>query len=155
MKTTLSTVQAIVGWTARSAKSIEEFYQDFTGRVISLANTHTLLTEELWQKASLRDLVHAELRHYENGEARVNIAGPAIELPSEVAVPLGMALHELTTNAAKYGSLSSPEGRLSIEWSVHPEGDQPHVAFGWIEEGGPIVDAPKRRGFGTQLLQRC
>ncbi len=154
VKNTLSTVQAIVGSTARGATSIEAFYQDFTGRIISLANTHTILTEELWQRASLHELLGKELDLYDSEKARIRVSGPAIELPSEYAVPLGMAFHELTTNAAKYGALSNGRGRVSIAWSLDRAEGMPRVRLEWVEEGGPAVTAPTRKGFGTRLLQR-
>ncbi|WP_243375682.1 PAS domain-containing protein, partial [Microvirga solisilvae] len=108
VKNTLATVQAIVGSTARTATSIDDFYQGFVGRIVSLARTHNLLTEDLWQKADLRELVQTELGPYEDeARNRILVEGPHIELPSEAAVPIGMAIHELTTNAAKHGALST------------------------------------------------
>lgn len=155
VKNTLSTVQAIVGSTARGATSIDTFYRDFTGRIMSLANTHTILTEELWQRASLHELLAKELDIYDDdGHARVRLSGPAVELPSDYAVPLGMAFHELTTNAAKYGALSNVEGYVEVTWSVDPDGSAPRVRLTWAEAGGPPVKAPQRQGFGTRLLDR-
>lgn len=157
VKNTLATVQAIVGSTARGANSIDAFYRDFTGRIMSLANTHTILTEEYWQRASLHELLGKELDLFENGQARIRVSGPPIDLPSDFAVPLGMAFHELTTNAAKYGALSNGNGRVSVAWTLEaPEPDAPksRVRLRWTEEGGPSVELPKRRGFGTRLLER-
>ncbi len=155
VKNTLATVQAVVGATARTATSIEEFYQAFTGRIVSLANTHMLLTEALWQTASLHDMVEMELGPYrDDNEERVRISGPAIDLPSEMAVPMGMVLHELATNAVKYGSLSAPSGRLEVAWTLTSDGAGPKLEFFWRESGGPEVRPPQRRGFGSQLIQR-
>jgi PAS domain S-box-containing protein len=155
VKNTLATVQAIVGSTARTASSIDEFYQGFVGRIVSLAHTHNLLTEDYWQKASLRELLRNELGPYEDRSgARVSLDGPAIELPSEAAVPVGMAIHELTTNAAKHGALSVPGGQVAVGWDVRQEGARRMLHFTWVERGGPPVHQPTRQGFGSRLLQR-
>ncbi|TDR87296.1 sensor histidine kinase [Enterovirga rhinocerotis] len=154
VKNTLSTVQAIVGATARGATSIDQFYRDFTGRVISLANTHTVLTEELWQRASLHELLAKELDLYDHGNERVRVNGPPLELPSGFAVPLGMAFHELATNAAKYGALANGAGTVSIDWTVDETDRPPRVRVAWTEQDGPPVSPPTRQGFGTRLLER-
>ena len=124
VKNTLATVQAIVGSTARTATSIDSFHEAFVGRIKSLAHTHSVLTEATWQTASLRDLLASELMPYAESETetspdlRIVLDGPAVDLPSEIAVPIGMAIHELTTNAAKYGALSTGRGRITITWRV-------------------------------------
>ena len=155
VKNTLATVQAVVGATARSAVSIDDFYQAFVGRIISLANTHSLLTEAVWQTASLREILEKELRPYNDtrGE-RIVLNGPAVDLPSEAAVPIGMAIHELTTNAAKYGALSIPGGKVAIAWEAEPVEDGTRLKLVWEERGGPGVSAPTRQGFGSRLLHR-
>ncbi len=86
---------------------------------------------------------------------RIELDGPAVDLPSEIAVPIGMAIHELTTNAAKYGALSNRSGRVRIRWSVETGADRPRLRFHWQESGGPAVAPPTRQGFGSRLLQRC
>lgn len=160
VKNTLATVQAIVGSTARTASSIESFYEAFVGRIMSLAHTHSVLTEDTWQTASLRTLLANELRPYADGDmdgagdARIHLEGPAVDLTSELAVPIGMAIHELTTNAAKYGALSTPDGRVMITWDLVPDGPAGTLRFEWRESGGPTVRAPTRQGFGSRLLQR-
>jgi PAS domain S-box-containing protein len=155
VKNTLATVQAIVGSTARTALSIDEFYQGFVGRIVSLARTHNLLTEELWQKASLEDLVQTELGPYEDeARNRILVEGPHVELPSEAAVPIGMAIHELTTNAAKHGALSTFGGQVAVKWTVEEGEAGTLLHFTWEENGGPKVSAPIRQGFGSRLLQR-
>jgi two-component system CheB/CheR fusion protein len=153
VKNTLATVQAIVGSTARNVSSIEEFYASFVGRIVSLAQTHTLLTEDVWQTASLRALLDAELAPYE-GEGRVKLDGPDLDVTSEFAVPMGMAIHELTTNAAKYGALSGPGGRVAITWSAREESGERRLDFLWQEMDGPSVTPPSRQGFGSRLLRR-
>ena len=155
VKNTLATVQAIVGSTARTASSIDEFYQGFVGRIVSLARTHNLLTEDLWQKAALEDLIKTELGPYEDeARNRIIVEGPHVELPSEAAVPIGMAIHELTTNAAKHGALSTFGGQVDVRWRVEPGEERPILHFVWTEHGGPRVSTPTRQGFGSRLLQR-
>jgi two-component sensor histidine kinase len=155
VKNTLATVQAIVGSTARSTSSIDEFYQSFVGRIVSLARTHNLLTEDYWQKASLGDLIRTELGPYDDeAQKRVFISGPPVELPSEAAVPIGMAIHELTTNAAKHGALSTFGGKVDVHWSVEEREGRPTLNFAWLERDGPPVTTPSRQGFGSRLLQR-
>ncbi|WP_114945529.1 PAS domain-containing protein [Microvirga calopogonii] len=154
VKNTLATVQAIVGSTARTASSIDEFYQGFVGRIVSLARTHNLLTEDLWQKAALEELLQTELGPYEDeARNRITMIGPPLELPSEAAVPIGMAIHELTTNAAKHGALSTFGGQVEVRWEIF-NGERPMLHFSWVERGGPRVGTPTRQGFGTRLLQR-
>ncbi|GJE07442.1 MULTISPECIES: sensor histidine kinase [Methylobacterium] len=159
VKNTLATVQAIVGSTARTASSIEAFYEAFVGRIKSLAHTHSVLTEATWQTADLRALLANELRPYAGDaqgglDGRVSLEGPTVALPSEIAVPIGMAIHELTTNAAKYGALSNRTGHVDARWSVEPGGPQGVLHFAWRESGGPPVAPPRRQGFGSRLLQR-
>ena len=167
VKNTLATVQAIVGSTARPASSIDSFYEAFVGRIKSLAHTHSVLTEATWQTADLRTLLLSELRPYaeaetQAGEAganealdgRIALDGPDTALPSEIAVPIGMAIHELTTNAAKYGALSNRRGRISVTWAILPGGPAGLLRFAWRESGGPAVEPPRRQGFGSRLLHR-
>lgn len=162
VKNTLATVQAIVGSTARTASSIESFYEAFVGRIMSLAHTHSVLTEDTWQTASLRTLLANELKPYaegaltgtDDGDARIQLSGPPVDMSSEIAVPIGMAIHELTTNAAKYGALSTRDGRVAITWALEPGGPAGTLRFSWVESGGPPVSPPTRQGFGSRLLQR-
>ena len=155
VKNTLATVQAVVGATARSTSNIDDFYRAFVGRIVSLANTHSLLTEALWQTAPLRDILEKELKPYNDARGeRITLHGPAVELPSEIAVPVGMAIHELTTNAAKYGALSVRNGKVSVTWDVHEEDGEKRLAMTWQERSGPSVSPPERQGFGSRLLHR-
>jgi PAS domain S-box-containing protein len=155
VRNTLATVQAVANSTIRSARSMEEFSEAFLGRINALAWTHSLLTEDYWQAASLRDLLAAQLGPYQGGRTvQVTLDGPSVELPSEVAVPVSMAIHELTTNAAKHGSLSVEDGRLGVTWTVTQEGGGRTVHLEWRERNGPRVAPPTREGFGTRLLER-
>ena len=154
VKNTLTTVQAIMGSTARVAQTMEQFQQAFTARIASLARTHSLLTDAKWQSVPFRDLLRAELEPYDDGsEKRIILSGPPVELPSELAVPIGMAVHELTTNAAKHGSLAEFGGRVEVRWTVINETAR-HLRWVWNEHDGPPVELPTREGFGSRLLNR-
>lgn len=115
VKNTLATVQAVLNATLRSYATLPDFTRAFCGRIDSLARTHALITEDASQAASFAGLLQGELDAYdENG--RVILEGPMVVLPSELAVPVGMALHELTTNAVRHGALAVPTGRLRVRW---------------------------------------
>jgi two-component sensor histidine kinase len=155
VKNTLATVQAVVGATARSTTNIDDFYEAFVGRIISLANTHSLLTEAVWQTASLTEILDKELSpYYDDTGVRISIEGPLVELPSEAAVPIGMAIHELTTNAVKYGALSVASGQVAVWWTSEPEDESIRLKLTWTERNGPPVSPPTRQGFGSRLLHR-
>ncbi|MCK2053118.1 sensor histidine kinase [Methylobacterium sp. 37f] len=155
VKNTLATVQGLLGATARSTTDVETFYQSFSNRIVSLGKTHTLLTEDYWQTAPLHELLENELSPYNDADGqRIRLEGPVIELAADLAVPTGMAFHELTTNAAKHGALSQPGGRISIVWNVTAAEAGRRLHLTWTESGGPAVEAPKRKGFGSTLLQR-
>jgi two-component sensor histidine kinase/CheY-like chemotaxis protein len=155
VKNTLATVQALMGATARSAQSIDHFYSAFSARIVALAHTHTLLTEDYWQAASVRDILAKELSPYQSGdEDRVVLDGAQVQVHGDLAVPLGMAVHELTTNAVKYGCLSVPEGRLEVRWNVTEEDGARHLLLEWTESCGPPVEQPKQGGFGSTLIRR-
>jgi two-component sensor histidine kinase len=155
VKNTLATVQALLGATKRSSSSMEEFYESFASRIVSLARTQTLLTEDYWQTASLREILESELEPYGDGNGnRIALEGPDAVVTADLAVPIGMAIHELTTNALKYGSLSVPAGRIDVRWDMREEGRERIVTLEWRESGGPRVEEPERRGFGTMLLER-
>ncbi len=155
VKNTLATVQALLGASSRSATSVETFYTSFSARVISLAKTHNLLTEDYWQQAPLHDMLMNELGPYNDSDGtRIVLDGPRVDLVGDLAVPTGMAIHELTTNAAKHGALSVPEGRIRISWTVEKTADHQVLCLDWIERGGPPTEPPTRKGFGSTLLQR-
>jgi two-component sensor histidine kinase len=155
VKNTLATVQAIVGATGRSTGSFDEFYRSFSDRIASLARTHGLLTEDYWQTAPLREIALNELKPFaESRQPRYMLLGPPVELAADLAVPVGMALHELTTNAVRYGALSVPEGYVELRWGVGEVKGVRKLHFDWTEYGGPPVAEPQRQGFGSTLLQR-
>ncbi len=155
VKNTLATVQALLRATARSASTVEGFKQVFEARVLSLSRTHDLLVENAWRAASIREILRSELGPYDDGAGtRVLLTGPAVELPAELAVPIGMAIHELTTNAAKYGAFSTPRGWLEVEWDVRGHDGARKLQLWWTERDGPPVEKPSRKGFGSSLIQR-
>jgi two-component sensor histidine kinase len=155
VRNTLGTVQALLGSTARSARSVEGFYRSFSARIASLAKTQTLLTEDYWQLASLREMLHHELQAFlEDEQGRIALDGPPVELSADLAVPIGMAFHELTTNAMTHGALSVPDGRVEVTWRLFSANGKRMLHLEWIETGGPPVREPQHRGFGTTLLQR-
>jgi two-component sensor histidine kinase len=155
VKNTLANVRAMMAATAKSSGSVDDFVHDFSARIVSLADTHTMLTDDYWQTASLQKLLEGELRHYETPDKpRIVIEGPAVFLVADIAIPVGMAFHELTSNSAKFGALSLPNGRLDVHWSVEASGERRLVNLKWSERDGPAVQPPKRRGFGTTLLEK-
>lgn len=151
----LATIQGVMAVTSRSSGTIREFTNSFSERLQSLARTHQLLTDDLLQSASLLDLLQQELRPFDDGSGqRFQLRGPAVDLPSTLAVPFGMAIHELTTNALKYGALSLPSGRISVDWNIKTLDGGRELSLRWTERGGPLVRPPQRRGFGTMLIDR-
>ena len=155
VRNTLATVQGLLGATARSTISVDEFYRSFAGRIASLGKMHTMLTEDYWQTASLEEMLRNELDPYDQvAGQRVVLEGPPLELSADLAVPMGMALHELTANAAKHGALSVRAGKVQVLWDVVSEDGRRKLDLEWTERGGPPVRQPHRRGFGSALLQR-
>jgi PAS domain S-box-containing protein len=155
VRNTLATVQGVMNTTAKSSATIEEFQEAFAGRIASLAKTHSVMTEEMKQSVSFLQLLNQELSpHCDGNGDRIRLAGPPVDLPSQIAVPISMAIHELTTNAAKYGALSIEGGRIEIEWSLIAPDSGPVLLCDWKEFDGPTVTPPAREGFGTMLLER-
>jgi PAS domain S-box-containing protein len=153
VKNTLATVQAIMGATARSATSIEEFQTALIGRIGALSKTHILLSDDS-RPVSFADIVHSELDAFDDGKGgRITISGPPVEIAAMAAVPLSLAMHELTTNAAKYGALSKHGGKVTVSWRETITADRRQLDFDWVETDGPAVTPGERQGFGTRLLQ--
>jgi PAS domain S-box-containing protein len=152
VKNTLATVQAIMGSTARSAGSIEEFQNALIGRIGALSKTHVLLADE-GNPLTFAGILHSELDAFDDGsEGRIHLDGPPVDIPPQIAVSLGMLVHELTTNAAKYGALSVFGGRVDVNWTETIEASRRRLDFDWIESGGPLVSKPVRQGFGLRML---
>lgn len=153
VKNTLATVQAIMGSTARSARTIEDFKNALIGRIGSLAKTYVLLTDE-GNTTTFADILHSELDAFDDGSGdRIQLSGPRIDVPSQLAMSLGMAIHELTTNAAKYGALSVFGGKVDVAWTIMIEATRRTLNIDWQEIGGPPVTGPMRQGFGWRLLE--
>lgn len=147
----LAVVQGTV--TLSKAEDVAALKEVIVGRVNALARAHQLLAEARWEGADLRRLVEEELLAFSLGEAaRVSIEGDEIALPPAAAQSIAMALHELATNAAKYGALSTAAGRVSVAWSQRENG---RLLIRWTEAGGPPVVRPTRRGLGTSMLARA
>lgn len=143
----LAVVGAVV--TVSRAETAEGLKQAIHGRIQALANANELLVRSRWAGADLHDLAAHELAPYRReGERRVQLAGPPVMLPPHLAQCVAIALHELTTNAVKYGALSAPHGRLTVDWS-HASS----LVIRWVETGSPRTDAPTHSGFGTRVMQ--
>jgi PAS domain S-box-containing protein len=154
-KNLLAVIQAMARQTARHAGSTEAFLDRFGARLQALATSHDLLVQESWHGASLHELVRSQLGHYlDRQESQVTFDGPSILLKPEAAQGLGLGLHELATNAAKYGALSTPRGRVDIRWQRLPASEGHGIELRWDESGGPNVTVPKRRGFGSMVIER-
>ena len=152
VKNTLATVQAIMGSTARSATSIDEFQNALIGRIGALAKTHVLLSDE--GPVNFADILHSELDAFDDGsEGRIHLSGPPVEIPPQLAVTLGMAVHELTTNAVKHGALSVFGGKIEVSWSETIEANRRRLDFEWRESSSPKVHHPAKQGFGTRMLE--
>jgi two-component sensor histidine kinase len=148
-------VQAIASQTARATHSPDDFADNFSARLKSLASSLDLLVQQEWLGVSVRGLVRSQLGHYaEHGDVRVSVDGPDVMLSPLAAQYLGMALHELSTNAVKYGSLSSPSGKVTIAWQVAKEAGGRRFRMSWREDGGPAITAPTKTGFGSLVIER-
>lgn len=153
VKNSLVAVQSIATQTLRSSQSLAEFQQAFEARIMALSHTHDLLTRENWEGASLREVFDAELVAL-GGQGRTRFNYPHdIRLNPKAVVVIGMAIHELATNAVRHGALSCPAGGLAVDWRVEP-GDQPMLRLTWTERDGPAVAPPGRTGFGVRLLEK-
>ena len=155
VKNTLATVQSIAAQTADRTRSVGDFRETFNGRIKALANAHSLLTRSNWEGVCLNDLVEATLKPYRIGErANVAVRGDRIMLNAKAAVTLSLILHELTTNAAKYGALACSGGKVEIAWSVEDSNDRRVLRLVWQESGVPRVEPPGAPGFGLTLIRR-
>jgi len=151
VKNMLATVQAIAKQTARNTESRPAFVEALTGRLHAMARAHDLVTEKSTGEVCLRDLILAQVGPYVTHDGQIASGGPPMRIMPEAANALGLVLHELATNAAKYGALSTNGGRVTIRWDA--AADQKMVRILWSEDGGPPVTAPARRGFGTTLIE--
>jgi two-component system CheB/CheR fusion protein len=154
VRNSLAVIQAIARHTLRGDRPKEELLARFEGRLAALAGAHTLLVESDWKGADLADLAHQQLDAYGGKNPdRLSISGEAILLPADVATPFGLVLHELATNAVKYGALSNPTGRVAVTWTLSPGNKRRLIRVEWQETGGPTVQKPGAGGFGTTLIE--
>jgi two-component sensor histidine kinase len=146
-KNLLSVVQSIANQTAASRPT--DFVERFSKRIQALSASQDLLVHSEWRGIEIEALVRAQLAHFADliGD-RIKIEGPRLTMTPSAAQSIGMALHELATNAGKYGSLSDDHGSVTIDWRI----DDDEFSIGWIERRGPRVKPPKRRGFGSTII---
>jgi two-component sensor histidine kinase len=146
---TLAVMQALAKQTARSSPTAMDFYASFSQRLDALREAHDVLSSTDWTSCDLPRLAERGLKGYLPNPA-ISIVGPACTLPPGSCVPLTLALHELATNATKYGALSIPDGRVSVDWKV----EGVHLVLLWVELGGPPVSQPVHKGLGARLLAK-
>ena len=154
VKNTLATVQSVAEQTLRSSSSLDAFADAFAGRIQALARIHSALADRRWEGLALGDLVDLVVGPYRQREDSVRIDCNGSVVPAELVRSLGLALHELATNAAKYGALSNAAGQVAISARVERNGGA-RLRINWRESGGPPVDQPARRGFGTRLIEEA
>ncbi len=155
VKNMLTVVISLASQTLRRADSLETFSETFMGRIKALTASYSLLSRANWTDIELREVLTEEVRPFlSRQQDNIILDGPAIRLAPQGALALGMAVHELVTNAVKYGALSSPEGSVHVRWRVEPEPPAPTFVLDWVESGGPPVGRPVSQGFGTTLIER-
>jgi PAS domain S-box-containing protein len=154
VKNTLATVQSLAWQAARPGVPPQVAQERFQERLLALSRTHNLLNETHWEGASVRRILETELGPYATARTRVRLDGPEVHLEAKPAVVLGMAFHELTTNAAKYGALSAASGRVQVDWSVANRGEGAILTIDWCELSGPVLEAQPTPGFGSRLLRQ-
>lgn len=153
VKNTLATVTSLAMLTKRGATNVEDYVQGFTARLRALSATHDLLTQRDWADAPILQVLEAEFAPYSSAsDVRLSLTGPDVVLLPNIALSFGLAIHELITNAAKYGALSVPDGSVSVTWALSGDGNSVNVK--WQESGGPEVQSPTHRGFGSDLIEK-
>ena len=154
VKNSLALAQAVVDASLRGAKTLDEGRASATARIRALSHAHDILTSETWSSAAVFDIVLAMVDSLSLDPARIEVSGEGLRLGPRAALQLSLALHELATNASKYGSLSNQVGKVAITWSADHQ-DPRHFHFAWQERGGPAVVEPTTRGFGSRLIERA
>ena len=152
-KNLLAVVQALAGQTARRAETLGDFQDRFALRLQGLAASHDLLVTKDWHGAPLRELVREQLAPFAERGVRLDLDGPDIVLTAAAAQTIGMALHELATNATKYGAWSVPSGSVSVDWRIEAQ-REPTLRLSWTESSGPAVSAPVRKGYGNVVFEQ-
>lgn len=156
VKNSLATVQAIAAQTLRKGEIPEDVREALVARLVALAAAHDVLTARRWSGANLRELAEQAAAPYArlDGGTAFELDGPEVNVPPKTAIALALAFHELATNAGKYGALSTPEGRVRLSWRVVESPAGPRLQMEWRESGGPRVEPPTRKGFGSRLIKR-
>jgi two-component system CheB/CheR fusion protein len=155
VRNTLAVVRSIARRSAQTSTTVEEFSMHLDGRLNAFARMQALVTRDPEAGIDFEYLVVEELLAYHAREGeQLQLSGPPVALQPKPAEAIALAVHELATNAVKYGALSSPEGRIEVSWHIERGGDTPLLILDWIEKGGPPVQAPARRGFGSELLEQ-
>lgn len=152
VKNTLAMVQAIVGQTLRNSPATAQAIESINERLVALGNAHSAMTRTRWGNASIADVVEGAIAVHRPQPHRISVDGVSLELGSKAALAIALAMHELCTNATKYGALSNDSGTVSITWKVIGGAADSHFQMRWKESGGPPVKVPTRKGFGSRLI---
>jgi two-component sensor histidine kinase len=153
-KNMLAVIQSIAGQTLRATRDPEKFVEAFSGRLLAIDRAQSLLTGAGHQGVEIRDLIHEQAIIDPQSERRFAVSGPDVLLDPQLALNLGLVLHELATNARKYGSLSGGEGSVALSWRIETRESNRSLRLEWREKGGPSVNQPASTGFGTVLVER-
>jgi len=153
VKNTLTVLGAVATQTFRDASSKADL-EKYQGRLAAFGRAHDLLTAANWAAAPLPDVIRTALIPYRTGEDRFAVSGPPLVVQSRQALALSLAIHELATNALKYGALTVASGHVSVKWTIEDQGDGPNFVFTWRELGGPPASKPASVGFGSRLISR-
>jgi PAS domain S-box-containing protein len=153
IKNTMAMVAAIASQTFRTAATKEEARTIFDARLFALNQAHSVLTSSSWTSASMASVVEGALAPHRSGERRIHVRGPEVQLTPKQALSLALSIHELATNATKYGALSAPAGTIDVTWDCCTSDQNRKLNFEWREHGGPLVMPPTRRGFGSRLIE--
>ncbi len=153
MKNMMQVIQAIIRRTARSRSSVEDFERSLIGRLGAMSRAHELLADQKWYGADIDEIVREETSHF-GGSNVIHIDGPHLRLNPKAALSLALVIHELGTNALKYGALVYQQGKVDVSWSVDRGRRERTLEFRWEESGGPRVEPPSNRGFGSMLVER-
>jgi two-component sensor histidine kinase len=152
VKNLLAVILSISGSTLRG-RSEPAAYKAFEERLVALSKAQNLLTQSGWSNVNLHELVTGAVSPFVTDQQRLSVEGPAANIPARLTLPFALSLHELCTNASKYGALATDKGRISINWTYTAENDDPKLLFRWSEVGGPSVSPPSTRGFGSRLIK--
>lgn len=154
LKNTLAMVQSIAAQTLRNAPSLPAAQEALAARLVALGKAHDVLLAGHTESASVPAVVQSAIALHEDAPTRFRLSGPSLFIGPSAALMLGLVIHELATNAAKYGAISTPAGQVTVQWCVVGEGEVAQFHLEWTEQGGPSVTPPTRKGFGSRLIER-